>query len=250
MRVAILNWRDVCSPRAGGAEHVTHEVARRLVERGHVVRWVSSEADGLPDVEELDGVEIVRRGSELTTRLHAPALVRSFEPDVVLEEINTLPYFAPVWSRTRVVLYMNQLARDVWWHEAALPLAAVGWALEPLYLKAYRRYDAVTISRSSRDDLRNIGIEGRIVVVPMAGGHASLESFPAKELTGRMGAIGRLTPSEPDDHAVRAPAHLRRHQPRAELTLIGEGRDRPRLERLVASLDLADAVTVTGRVDE
>jgi glycosyltransferase involved in cell wall biosynthesis len=249
LRIAILNWRDVRSPRGGGAERVTHEVARRLVELGHDVRWVSSRAEGLPADEVVDGVEIVRRGSELTTRLHAPGVVREFAPDAVLEEINTLPYFAPQWSHAPVVLYMNQLARDVWWYEAALPVAAVGWTIEPLYLKAYRNCDAVTISSSSRDDLRRVGIRGRIVVVPMAGEHHSLDAFPPKELVGRMVAIGRLTPSKRYDHAVRALALLRETHPAASLTLIGEGRDRERLERLAARLGVADAVELTGRVD-
>jgi glycosyltransferase involved in cell wall biosynthesis len=220
-----------------------------VVERGHQVLWVSSRAEGLPEREVVGGVEIVRRGSELTTRLHAPAIVRRFAPDVVLEEINTLPYFAPQWSSAPVVLYMNQLARDVWWYEAPLPMAVVGWTVEPLYLKAYRNCDAVTISSSSRDDLRDVGIRGRIVVVPMAGEHRSLESFPPKALMGRMVAIGRLTPSKRYDHAVRALAVLRETLPTASLTLIGEGRDRERLGSLAARLGVADAVDLPGRVD-
>ncbi len=48
MRILILNWRDVRSPRAGGAELLTHEVARRLVAPGHEVTWFTSRPDGLP----------------------------------------------------------------------------------------------------------------------------------------------------------------------------------------------------------
>jgi len=40
MRILVLNWRDVRSPRAGGAEVVTHEVAKRLVAAGHEVTIV------------------------------------------------------------------------------------------------------------------------------------------------------------------------------------------------------------------
>ncbi len=42
MRLLILNWRDIRSPRAGGAELLTHEIAKRLVARGHEVTWFTS----------------------------------------------------------------------------------------------------------------------------------------------------------------------------------------------------------------
>ncbi len=99
MKLLILNWRDLRSPRAGGAELLTHEIAKRLVVRGHEVTWFTSRPDGLAAEEEIDGVRIVRRGSELTTRLHAPSFARRGTFDVVVEQINTLPYFAPLWSR-------------------------------------------------------------------------------------------------------------------------------------------------------
>jgi glycosyltransferase involved in cell wall biosynthesis len=250
MRITILNWRDVRSPRGGGAERVTHEVARRLVERGHEVSWISSAAEGLVEHEILDGVEILRRGTEMTTRFHARGLVRELRPEVVLEEINTLPYLAPLWSEAPVVLYMNQLARDVWWYEAPPPVALMGWLAEPVYLQAYRGCDAITISRSSRDDLRRIGLRRQIVVVPMAGGHKSIDPFPDKDLVGRMVAIGRLAPSKRYDHAIRGLAELRTTHPLAELKIVGEGRDRERLERVARQEGVEDRVVFTGRVDE
>ena len=35
MRILWFNWRDIKHPEAGGAEVLTHEVMRRLVQRGH-----------------------------------------------------------------------------------------------------------------------------------------------------------------------------------------------------------------------
>ena len=128
MRVLILNWRDIRSPRAGGAEIVTHEVAKRLAGAGHDVVWLSSAPAGLPAEERIDGVRVLRRGSELTTRLWAPRVAREARPDVVVEEINTLPYFAPVWFRGRVLLFVHQVAREGWWYESRPPLSAIGYA--------------------------------------------------------------------------------------------------------------------------
>ncbi len=250
MRILILNWRDVRSPRGGGAERVTHDVARRLSDRGHEVFWLSSAAAGLPEEETIDGVFVVRRGSEATTRLHARAFARRVRPDVVLEEINTLPYLAPLWSSAPVVLYMNQLAREVWWYEASLPIALAGWLAEPLYLQAYRRCSAVTISRSSRDDLRRIGIGGQIWVAPMTVDVPQAPEPAPRARTGALIAVGRLTPSKRYEDAIRALAQLRETHTAAELTLVGDGRSRDDLRSLAAKLGLAEHVHVTGRVSE
>jgi glycosyltransferase involved in cell wall biosynthesis len=250
MHVLILNWRDIKSPRGGGAERVTHDVARRLVQRGHTVVWLSSVAEGLPASETIDGVRILRRGTEATTRLFAPRLARAERPDVILEEINTLPYFAPLWSRRPVVLYMNQLARDVWWYEAAFPLALAGFLIEPLLLQVYRTTDIVTISRSTLLDLRSMGMRGRITIAPMAVEADSIGVLPMKKLDGSMVAIGRLTPSKRFDDAVRAVANLRTTHPEAALSLIGCGRERERLGTLAADLGVKDAVRFLGRVSE
>jgi glycosyltransferase involved in cell wall biosynthesis len=250
VRILLLNWRDTRSPRAGGAEHLTHEVARRLVLAGHEVTWFTSRPDGSPDYERIDGVGIVRRGTELTTRLAAPAFARRRIFDVVVEQINTLPYFAPVWAQAPTVLWINQLAREVWWYEAPWLAAAAGFISEPAYLRAYRRVPVLTISDSTRDDLRRLGLRGRIDVMPMAVDTPPVASLASKSLDGRLVAVGRLTPSKRYDHAIRALMILRGSHPSATLTIAGEGRDRGRLESLVAELGLGDAVRLPGSVSD
>lgn len=250
MRILLLNWRDIRSARGGGAERVTHDVARGLVELGHAVSWLSSRTDDLPPTEVIDGVRIIRRGSELTTRFFAPRTARQVEPDVVLEEINTLPYLSPLWSKAPVLLYMNQLARDVWWYEAPFAVAAVGYVAEPLYLQVYRRCDAVTISVSSRDDLRQVGIGGTISIAPMVADVERVAVLGQKPRTGALVAVGRLTPSKRYDHAIAALARLRLRYPSATLTLIGDGRSRQSLERAAEAAGVARAVRFAGRVSE
>jgi glycosyltransferase involved in cell wall biosynthesis len=250
MRVLILNWRDVKSTRGGGAERVTHEVARRLVAAGNQVTWLSSAETGLPSAETIDGVRVLRRGSELTTRRFAPRVARSLRPDVIVEEINTLPYFATVWSRRPVLLFMNQLARDVWWYEAPLPLAAIGWASEPLYLQAYRHCDVVTVSRSSCRDLKRFGVGREVTVVPLAVDIPAVGEPEPRTMSGRLVAIGRLAPSKRYDHAIEALSLLRPTHPDARLDLIGGGSARERLQALAQSLEVADRVVFHGRVDE
>ena len=250
MKILILNWRDIRSPRAGGAELLTHEVAKRLVARGHEVVWFSSHPDGLDAEEEVDGVRIVRRGSEVTTRLHAPRFGRRGSFDLVVEEINTLPYFAPLWSRAPMVVHINQLAREVWWYEAPKALAALGYVAEPLYLQAYRRAPVITISASTAADLCRLGLSGRIDVIPMAANTEPVRELHPKRLEGHLVAIGRLAPSKRYDHAIEALALLRGSHPHATLTIVGSGRERKSLEAHARRLGVGAGVRLTGTIGE
>jgi glycosyltransferase involved in cell wall biosynthesis len=249
VRILFLNWRDIQSPKAGGAELLTHEIAKRLAIK-HEVAWFSSRANGQSSEELIDGVRVVRRGSEATTRLLAPAFARRANWDVVVEEINTLPYFAHMWSAVPSVLFIPQLAREVWWYEAPKPIAWAGWAAEPLYLSAYRRIHGITISDSTLSDLRRLGMRAPIDVVPMGVSTPALAELPAKEPRAALVAVGRLVRSKRFDHAIRVLSNLRVSHGSARLTIIGEGRERTNLERLTERLGLADAVRFTGRVDE
>lgn len=250
MRIVVLNWRDIRSPRAGGAEVVTHEVAKRLVEHGHDVVWFTSRPDGFPEREAVDGVEVVRQGSELTTRLAAPRFVRRGSWDVIVEEINTLPYLAPLWSRTPMLLFMHQLAREVWFYESPRPLAPLGYAAEPVYLQAYRRCPKVTISASTRDDLLQLGLGGPVHVIPVAVSTPALRRLAPKKPAPQLISVSRLVPSKRPDHAVRVLAALRAEVPEATLTLVGDGPERPGIESLADRLGVSGAVTLTGRVTE
>lgn len=250
MRILVLNWRDVRSPRAGGAEVVTHEIAKRLVTGGHEVTLFTSRPDGFTEREEIDGVVVVRQGSELTTRLLAPRFARRGGWDVVVEEINTLPYFSPLWSRVPTVLFMHQLAREIWFYESPKPVAPLGYVAEPLYLQAYRRCPKVTVSASTRDDLLRLGLGGPVHVIPEAVSTPALGRLPAKTPAPRLVWVARLVPSKRPDHAVRILAALRNRLPSATLTLVGDGPERARIERLAANLGVIGALTLTGRVGE
>jgi glycosyltransferase involved in cell wall biosynthesis len=148
------------------------------------------------------------------------------------------------------LLYMNQLAREVWWHEAPRLVAAAGWLAEPAYLQAYRRTSAVTISRSTLTDLRQLGLRRPITVVPMAFDSEIVDEPRRRQLTGQLVAIGRLTPSKRYDHAIEAIAYLRDTHPHVHLTLVGEGRDRERLLKHATTLGVAGSVTLAGRLTE
>jgi glycosyltransferase involved in cell wall biosynthesis len=253
MNVVIFNWRDLEHPRAGGAEYYTHSLASGLAARGHAVTLVTSRPRGAPAHSERDGYTILRRGSALTCRLFAAAwLFRNRRAvDAVVDEVNTLPWLSPLIAPGRVTLLIHQLAREIWFAESPLPVAIVGYLIEPLFLQIYRRVPVVTISASSAETLVKIGLRGRISVVECPLAPAVNGTAPEFD-SGSIGYVGRITRSKRIDHLIRALAIVRRAVPNARLAIVGNGSPRQveALLRLARRCAVADAVTFSGRLSD
>jgi glycosyltransferase involved in cell wall biosynthesis/O-antigen/teichoic acid export membrane protein len=224
-RIAFVNWRDVRHPDAGGAEVWTHEVARRWVAEGDEVTLLTSRFPGAKRSELVDGVRIRRVGRlrwgtyHLRVQLEL-ARLRGF--DAVVEGVNTLPFFTPLWRRTPSVALFYQLAADVWDAELPRPLAALGRWLEPRLLKPYRGASVVAISESTSVDLRRAGV--RDVVIVHSGVDAPAETAVAeKEPVPTFLYVGRLARNKRPDHAVEAFRVMRETRPEARLWIVGSG---------------------------
>lgn len=256
MHVLLLNWRDLKHPRKGGAEVLTHGIFARLVERGHRVTWFASNFRGAAAREVIDGIEVVRGGNALSVRVaayHHYATLK--DVSVVVDEINTLPFFTPLYARVPVVAFVCQLAREVWFYEAPPVAAQIGYALEPLYLRPYRQAPVMTISPSSAASLRDeMGFRGEIGIMPMA-----IDQYPVRpplslaERTPTIVALGRVTPSKRLDHTLRALALL--IEPpfdRLQLEIIGGGNEAVRrsLGHLAHNLGIAERIAWSGFLSE
>jgi glycosyltransferase involved in cell wall biosynthesis len=252
LRILILSWRDPQNPKAGGAELFTHEVARRLVAGGDTVEWFTAMFPGATHETELDGIHIVRGGRQWSVHLAAMRRYRrrlrgSF--DAVIDEVNTIPFFTPVWADIPHLLLIFQLAREVWWHESPFPISAAGYALEPLYLRTYRNTDALTISASTEADLRGLGFAGAIRVLPMGLEPMVVPSVPKETITTFL-YVGRMAPSKRVHEIIEAFDAYRSTGREARLWLIGDGETRylESLHRLVERLGLLETVQFLGRV--
>jgi glycosyltransferase involved in cell wall biosynthesis/O-antigen/teichoic acid export membrane protein len=236
-RILVLNWRDIRNPDAGGAEVVTHEVARRWVEWGHEVTLLTSKFPGCRSDEVLDGVRIRRRGSLRSGTFHLLvqrelSRVRGF--DVIVDEINTAPFLTPLWRRRLppIVGFIHQLADDVLDAELPRPLAAVGRWLEPRALRLYRDVPVVTVSNSTRDDLERIGLE-HVSVIPDGRDEPPELDDVAKEEAPTLLYVGRLASNKRPDHAIETYRAVCRELPDARLWIVGQG---PLEDELAADL--------------
>lgn len=222
------------------------------MQHGNSVEWFSASYPGARAEETVDGVRLVRRGRQWTVhwaayRRYHRNLARQF--DVVIDEVNTIPFFTPLWADVPIVMLIHQLAREVWWYEAPFPLNAIGYLTEPLYLRPYRNIPALTVSASTRDDLKRLGFRNSVTVVP-EGLEPIAELGTAKTIEPSFLYVGRLAPSKRVEHILRAFERFRHVTGRGTLRLVGSGSERYResLAKLAVGLDIAGSVQFCGRV--
>lgn len=252
LRILILNWRCPRNPRAGGAEAVTFEIARRLVQRGDSVEWFSASYPGAAAEERLEGIRIVRSGRQWTVhwsafRRYHRKLSQNF--DIVVDEVNTIPFFTPLWADVPTVMLIHQLAREVWWYESAFPLNVLGFLAEPLYLRCYLDSPVVTVSASTSADLRRLGFKGSITIIP-EGIEPIADLHVTKAVEPTFLYVGRLAPSKRVGHILKALAQFRQKTGTGSLWLVGGGSERYQrsLTRLARRLNIEHNLVFRGRV--
>lgn len=121
---------------------------------------------------------------------------------------------------------------------------------------ALRKPDAVICqSQAMKEDLRKV-LGWRAPPMTVIGNPIDIEAIraraaePSNPLPGspRLLAVGRLAAQKGFDVLIRALPEVLKQHPRARLTILGEGEERPALEALVVELGLTDVVRMPGRV--
>lgn len=255
MRVLLLNERDPGHPRAGGAEVHVDEIFRRLVPKGFRVTQLCSAFAGGAEEEERHGMRIRRVGGLPFYYLQAARAcareTREGRVDVVVDCLNKLPFLSPLYSRAPVLALCHHLFGETAFRQVAWPIAAAVWSVERWIPWVYRRSLFVAISESTRDDLVRRGLDPAQVEVHHPG--IRRPDLPAPEMTergARVAYVGRIERYKNVDVLIRAVASLRPRFPDLELVVIGEGGDRPRLERLCQTLGATSCVRFVGFVSE
>ncbi len=248
-----INFRDPRHPEAGGAELHLEEILLEAVRRGWRVTWLASAFDGAPAREAYRGMEVIRRGGWWNFNLVVPGVLRREfadpAPDLVVEDINKAPCFAPWWTRAPVAAIVPHLFGATAFLEASPPVAAYVVLLERLIPFAFRRAPFLAISESTRDDLVRRGIEAsRVSVVHCGLDHETYRFDPAagKSADPTIVFIGRLRRYKGVDWVMRAMPRVRRQVAGARLVVVGDGPFRARLERAARRLGVAEAVEFRG----
>ena len=168
MKILIFNWRDRKNPLAGGAEIVTEELLKRLVKNGHRATLLTSKFKGCQNKEIIDGYEIIRVGGRWTVYWQAYIYYQRYlrgKFDLVIDEINTIPFFAKFYVKEKNIILCYQLCRQIWFYQMLFPLSLIGYLIEPLYLWLLRKKIVLTESESTKKDMQKYGFRAENIFI-------------------------------------------------------------------------------------
>lgn len=244
--ILIYNWKDIKNPLVGGAEIITFEYASRLAALGHQVEWFCRTFSGAKPQEVIDGVTIIRRGGDLSTYFEAYKYYRSLEkkPDLVIDMLNTIAWQTPLYvgGRSKVIQYVNQLAKEVWNYQLRPPLSWIGRLLEPIQLLTYHNQSVITYAQSTADDLIAWGYDkDKIFQFRLGLDHQRYK--PGKKSDNPLFLqVCRLVAMKRPDLTVRAFAEVVKLYPEARLALVGTGPFKSTVDKLIDQLKISDYV--------
>ncbi len=249
VKILWCSWKDTRHRLAGGAEVWTANVTRALAAAGHEVTLACAAVPGAPSLEVVEGVTIRRSGGALQgVYSHARSWYdRTWsEWDLVVDEVNTRPFGSPRWVRgTLVVAVVHQVAREVWFHEAPLPVAVLGrYLLEPLWLRRYHDTPVACVSESTAASLHGYGVR-RTVVIGEGGEVLVRSRVPERAPAPTVLFVGRLAQMKRPLDVVEAHRKLRVRRPDLQTVFIGDGP----LAGEIAALG-EPGVQLLGRVDD
>jgi glycosyltransferase involved in cell wall biosynthesis len=257
VKILVLNWQDLANPQSGGAEIHLHEIFGRLAARGHEVTLLCSGWAGARARAENSGIQIHRAGGRNTYSLAAPRYFRrhlaSTPWDVVVEDLNKVPLFAPYWVRRPLVLLVHHLFGATAFREASAPFAAATWLLERPISRVYRGLPTQAVSESTADDLVDRGLRREDIRIIHNG--VDLGFFQPAPSVPRGAepmfvSVGRLRRYKRIDHVIQAVARLKASGRYARLRIAGRGPDEARLRETVARLGVGELVSFEGFVSE
>lgn len=251
-RIHVLAWRDLDDVEAGGSELHASTVAARWAAAGIEVVMRTSHAAGSPPRAIRNGYEIVRYAGRyliFPRAVAAELFGRHGRRDALVEIWNGVPFLSPLWARGPRATWLHHVHEDMWPMVLPPKLARAGQLLERRFAPPfYRRTPIVTLSESSRahilDRLRLPADNVHVVPPGIDPGFSPGAEAPDPTVV----AVGRLMPSKNFPALLDAMAAVRRKVPNARLRIIGEGYERPNLERRIAELGAAEWCTLEGRV--
>jgi glycosyltransferase involved in cell wall biosynthesis len=254
MKILVLNWRDTLHPKAGGAEYVTHEHAKAWVQAGHEVTWFTSMYHGAKPVEFFDGVKIIRSGGSYLVYLLAPffLLRNTNQYDVIIDEIHGIPFFAPLFSEKPVIVFIHEIADEIWDYMYRFPLNFVGKWLESLYLWLYRNKYFWTDAASTVDELVKRGIDRNMCLsIPCPVKPVPINKT-VKEKVPTYIFVSRVVRMKGIEEVIKSFAFILKVQADACLWIVGGGEDNyvGKLKEMIAEYELSDHVHFWGRVSE
>jgi glycosyltransferase involved in cell wall biosynthesis len=252
--VHMLAWRDLDDDEAGGSEVHAHNIASIWTQSGIEVTMRTSFAVGRAPETRREGYRVSRRGNRYSVfprSALAEATGRLGRCDGLVEIWNGMPFLSPVWRRGPRMIWLHHIHGPMWGMTLPGPIAKAGVVLEErIGPRLYRNQPIVTLSRSSEEEMVELGFPAENITVITPGVDPGFSPGGEKSPTPLAMAVGRLVPVKDFPRLVRVWARVLDEVPDARLVIVGEGYERPIIEEEIRRLGVVRSVELPGRVSD
>ncbi len=255
-----MSWKDKFHPEAGGAEKMTDVCLSALVKMGHNVTLIAPQYRGSSLEQHLEeGYTIRRTGGKYSIYLKAWFLYfkKYRKSDLVIEEINAVPFFAPLFiSRKKTISVVYHVAREVWFYQMIFPISLFCFIFEPLYylFLAFFKISVFTISESTQKDLISYGInKKRIFITPIPNHIVSISDYSLRtEKDFTVLSVGSIRPMKRTMDIIKAFELAYEEIPSARLAIAGSssGSYGSKALTYIKQSRATDNIKVIGFIDE
>ena len=270
MKILIINWRSITDPLKGGAEVVTFEHAKRWIKNHRAeVTWICAKYDQNKDREVIDGVKFEYLGKELK-RDSVFNLVFSFplffflvykrykkfyqgKIDVVIDQIHGIPFLTPLYVKEKIILFIHEVAGEIWDKMFQFPINFLGNFLEKIFLRFYLKKRIITGSESTKKDLLRLGFnKDKIKVIEHGININFLDKKVARFPEFTILFLNRIVKMKGPERAIKIFSKVKKKIPEAKLIMIGKGEKDYLLElkKLTKDLKISKDVNFLGFISE
>ncbi len=264
LNILVLSWRGPKHPNAGGAEQSTFAHAKGWAKAGYSVTIFTSYYIGAKSDEYLNGVKIIRRGAQFLGVQIEAFKWYLFKPhkefDLVVDEFHGIPFFTPLYVRTKKLAFIHEVTKEVWRLNSwpwpfNIAASVIGSSIEPLIFKyLYFNLPFITVSESTKEDLTSWGIPEKNISVIQNGFDKPLinKSFK-KEQKKTIIFLGALSEDKGIKDALETFAILPTHHRNTwQFWIVGKGESHylEKLKQKTKKLNLEKSVKFWGYVSE
>ncbi|PIP12083.1 MAG: hypothetical protein COX49_07530, partial [bacterium (Candidatus Stahlbacteria) CG23_combo_of_CG06-09_8_20_14_all_40_9] len=231
------------------------EIFGRIAKWGNDITLLCSSFSNAPKNEIVDGMKVIRIGKRSDFNFYVPsacsALLRNTNYDIVVDNINKIPFFTPLYVQTPLLVIGYHFFGTAIYKETNFLFASYVYLAETLVPKIYKKEIFSVLSKSTKDELAKWGIpEHNVHIISPAINPGFSADFNLKSSTPLIVSLGRIKKYKCSDNILYAMRDVISHIPSAKLTVIGTGDYLPKLIALTKKLNLESNVHFTGFVSE
>jgi len=273
MKILIINWRSVKDPLEGGAERATFEFAKRWVKKYNCeVFWLSPNHSKDIHEETIEGVKFDYIGLPLTRNVirllfvfplfYLKVFFRYFlnyrgKIDIVIDQVHGIPFLTPFYVKEKKVVYMHEVAGEIWKIMYPFPIKSIGYFIEEILLKIYRvlKIKFIVNSESTENDLiSKIGVPKeniKIIYYGVSAPKTEFSSLPKKEKNLQLVYLNRIVKMKGIERGLRVFELVHKKIPDSKFVIIGKGEDKyiDKIKELINTLDIANKIKFVGFID-